>query len=404
MTATEDHDRIAFDPHDPTFARDGVPFDVLERIRADEPVYRTPAGNWYLSRYHDVEAALKDVDTFRAELGPITGIPGGVLTIPADEHYLSEIPEPRHSAVRRIFNSALATNRVRTVEPLIVEECHRLVDVMLAAEVADLHDGYAAVIPAFAMTQIIGVDAGDVTEFMRWSMDGTLMSRPSTPGVPATGPATHPYFAARVAEQRALPEPTSHLFKVLLTTEVEGATLNDHEVVTQLHFMLQAGVHTTRGFLTHLVNRLVREPDVFAALQADRELVPRFCEESLRHDAPVQRTTRLCTRDTDIAGHPIAAGDWVEMGISSGNRDEAVYERGEEFRLDRPDPRRHLAFGAGSHVCPGATLSRVEGLAAVNVLLDRLEALHTVDGAAYPPVPGSLGHVPIPARLVARPS
>lgn len=403
MPSAGDHDsRITFDPHDPSFPRDGVPFDVLARIRAEDPVYRTPAGAWYLSRYADVEAALKDVDTFRADLGPITGLPGGVLTVPPDEHYLSEIPEPRHSAVRRIFNSALATNRVRAVEPAIADECHRLVDVMLAADVADLHDDYAAVIPAFAMTQIIGVDAADVAEFARWSMDGTLMTRPSTPGAPDAGPATHPYFAAKVAEQRALPEPTSHLFKVLLTTEVEGAPLNDHEVVTQLHFMLQAGVHTTRGFLTHLVNRLVREPDLFATLQADRELVSRFCEESLRHDAPVQRTTRLCTRDATVDGHAIAEGEWVEMGISSGNRDEAMYERSGEFRLDRPDPRRHLAFGAGSHVCPGATLARVEGLAAVNVLLDRLEGLDEIDGAEYPPVPGNLGHAPIPARLRPR--
>ena len=65
-----------FDPHDTQFAEIGVPFDVLQRIRREEPVYRTPSGAWYLSRYVDVEAALTDVDTFRAELGPITGHPG----------------------------------------------------------------------------------------------------------------------------------------------------------------------------------------------------------------------------------------------------------------------------------------------------------------------------------------
>ena len=395
-------DEITFDPHDPTFVEVGVPFDVLARIRREQPVFRTPGGAHYLSRYADVEAALKDVDVFWAELGPITGIPAGVATIPADQHYLSEIPEPRHGAVRRLFNATLGTHRVKAVEGEIEAECHRLVDALLAAEVADLHDGYAAAIPAFAMAHVMGLGRDAVSEFMRWSEDGTLMSRPATPGVGPEGPPSHPFFEARIAEQRALPQPSSHLFQVLLTTEVEGRLLTDREAVTQLHFMIQAGVHTTRSLLTHVVNRLVQQPELWEALDADRELVPRYVEESLRHDSPVQRTTRRCAHATEVDGVAVAEGEWVEMGIGSANRDEDVYPDPDAFRLDRDDPRHHLAFGAGSHVCPGATLARLEAVTAVLVLLDRLERLEAVPGATYPPLPGSLGHQPIPAHLVPR--
>jgi cytochrome P450 len=393
---------IAFDPHDVRFVEEGVPFDVLARIRRDEPVYQTPSGAWYLSRYADVEGALKDVDTFRAELGPITGIPGGVVTIPEDQHYLSEILEPRHGMIRRLFNAVLATHRMREVEPAITAECHRLVDRMLAADVANLHDDYAAQIPAFTMALIMGVGPGGAARFMQWSEDGTLMTRPATPGVPPEGPATNQFFEARIAEQRALPEPTSHVFKVLLGAEIEGRPLTDREIATQLHFMIQAGVHTTRSFLVHLMNRLVQEPDLFAALVDDEELIPPYLEESLRHDSPVQRTTRLCTRDAEIDGTPLHEGEWVEMGIGSANRDERVYDDPAAFRLDRPDARGHLAFGAGSHVCPGATLARLEGATAVRVLLERVREVQTVEGAHYPPLPGSLGHQAVPARLVAR--
>ena len=395
-------DDITFDPHDTSFVEVGVPFDVLGRIRAECPVYRTPSGSWYLSRYADVEGALKDVDTFRAELGPITGIPAGVLTIPADQHYLSEIPEPRHGKIRKLFNATLGAHRTREVEPSLRDECNRLVDRMLAVDVADLHDGYAAAIPAFAMAQIMGLGDDAVAEFMQWSVDGSLMSRPATPGVPAGGPASHVFFAARIAEQRALSTPSSKVFEVLLGAEIDGQPLTDQEIITQLHFMIQAGVHTTRAFLVHLVNRLVQEPDLFATLDRDRDLVPNFLEESLRHDAPVQRTTRLCTRDTSIGGTDVTEGTWVEMGIGSANRDEAMFDDPAAFRLDRPDPRTHLGFGAGSHVCPGATLARLEGLIAVQTLLDRVAELRMVPGAAYPPIPGSLGHQPIPAHLVAR--
>lgn len=393
---------IEFDPHDPRFVEAGVPFDVLARIRAEEPVYRTPRGAWYLSRYEDVEAALVDVDTFRAELGPITGIPAGCASIPEDQHFLSEIPEPRHGRIRRLFNAIFAWHRVRLIEPVLEQECHRLVDALLAKGEADLHGEYALCIPAFAMSHIMGFGHDAVPLFMKWSSDGTIMSRPATPGVPPEGPASHVFFAAKLAEQRALPTPTNHVFQVLLGAEIEGRPLAEREMTTQLHFMVQAGVHTTRSFLAHLVNRLVQTPALFAQLAADRDLIPAFLEESLRHDSPVQRTTRVATRDVEIGGVLIRKGETVEMGIGSANRQDSVYAAPAEFRLDRPDPRGHLAFGAGSHVCPGAMLARLEGATAVKVLLDRVEALERVEGAAYPPLPGSLGHQAIPAVLVAR--
>ena len=100
-----------------------------------------------------------------------------------------------------------------------------------------------------------------------------------------------------------------------------------------------------------------------------------------------------------IEGHTIEVGDWVEVGIGSANRD---LPDGDEFRLDRADPRDHLAFGAGSRVCPGATLARLEAATAVEALLDRCASIEGVEGASHPPVPGSLGYAPIPVVLVSR--
>ena len=262
-----EHD-IRFDPHDSRFVEEGVPFEILRRIRREQPVYRTPSGSWYLSRHADVEAALVDVDTFHAELGPITGIPAGVATIPEEQHFLSEIPEPRHGRIRRLYNAIFAWHRVRQIEPILEAECHRLIDALFAADTPDLHEGYAMSIPAFAMSHIMGFGRDAVPDFMRWSSDGTIMTRPATPGVSPEGPASHIYFRARIAEQRALPEPSNHVFKVLLGAEIEGRPLTDLELTTQLHFMVQAGVHTTRSFLAHLMNRLVQDPSLHARLDA----------------------------------------------------------------------------------------------------------------------------------------
>ncbi|WP_170304777.1 cytochrome P450 [Croceicoccus estronivorus] len=393
---------IVFDPHDTRFAEEGIPFDTLARIRREQPVYRTPGGTWYLSRRDDVAAALADVGTFRADLGPITGIPAGIETIPEEQHYLSEILEPRHKAIRRLITASMSSARLKALIPLLREECARLVDAMIDQPVANLHDGYAMAIPAFAMARIMDLDDDAADRFMDWSWDGTLLQRPISPGVPPEGPASHVFFEAYLAEQRALPTPSNDLLKLLIEATVEGAPLSDAEIVTQLHFLIQAGVHTTRSLLTHLFNRLVQEPETWAAIVADRSLIERFIEESLRRDAPVQRTTRRCMRDTVFAGVEMREGDVVEAGIGSANLDETAHDSPEAFRLDRADPRRHLAFGAGSHICPGAALARLEATIAIETLLDRVERMDRVEGAIYPPLPGSLGHQPIPARLVAR--
>lgn len=392
----------AFDPHDPRFAHDGIPFDLLARIRREEPVCRTRHGNWYLARFDDVSAALTDVETFRADLGPITGIPAGVETIPEDQHYLSEIPEPRHKAVRRLITAAMSSARLKAVDIELRAECARLVDAMLTRGEADLHGDYAIAIPAFAMARIMALDDTAIGHFMRWSWDGTLLQRLCSPGVAPEGPASHLFFARYLAEQRAMGRPDNDLMRLLLEARIDDVPLSDAEIVTQLHFMIQAGVHTTRGLLVHLVNRLVQDRALWDAVHANRDLVPLLIEESLRRDSPVQRTTRRCTRDVSFGGVDMRAGELVEMGIGSANHDEALVKDGETFRLDRADPKRHLAFGAGSHICPGAALARLEARIAVETLLDRLSAMEPVPDVSYPPLPGSLGHQPVPARLIAR--
>jgi cytochrome P450 len=394
---------LTFDPHDPRHLIDGVPFDHLARVRAEQPICPTPTGASYLSRFALVEAALKDVDTFRADLARLSGV-DGVEHVPADQLFLSEMHEPRHGNVRRLFNSTFGPHRMAKLESSIRDTCNGLVDDMLrsqdSGEVADLHSQYALPLPGIVMTHIMGLPEDTPEKFMEWSESGMIMKRPCSPDV---GDGRHPLqnlFREQLDERRALDEMPADVFRTLADAAIDGVPMTDQEIVTQLQFMVQAGVHTTRGHITHLVERLLIDPALFTQLQDDRSLIPNYIEESLRHDAPVQRTSRRCTHATELGGVALDEGAWVEMGIASANRDESVYEDPEVFRLDRPQPRNHLAFGAGSHICPGAALARLEGVLAVEVLLDRFERLDTIEDATYPPIPGNLGHIPIPAVLV----
>lgn len=388
----------AFDPYDPAQLVDGVPFDVLAELRAECPVSRTAQGSWYLSRRADAEMALRSIEVFRADLGPATGV-RGLEDVPDDQLFLSELMEPRHGETRRIYNACFGPHRVREAEPAVRAICLELLTPLLAGGEADL-SVYASLLPGRVLAHMMGLPDDASGRFMQWSADGTLMARPVTPGV--DGPPIHTWFAGLVAEQRRLPRPTNHIFGLLLEAEVEGRPLTDTEIVTQLHFMVMAGVHTTRGLLTHVVQRLAQDPALFDSLAAEPDLVPVYVEESLRHDAPVQRTTRRVLQPVTVDGNEITPGEWVEVGIASANRDEQVCDDPESFRLDRPAPRDHLAFGAGAHVCPGATLARLEATAAVETLLEKVRAIDLVPGATYPPLPGNLGHAPIPVRLHRR--
>jgi cytochrome P450 len=389
---------LVFDPHDPRHVTDGVPFDVLASVRREQPVFPTPSGAWYLSTYELVETALRDVDTFRTDLSVHSGLEG-VEQVPVEQLFLSEIEEPRHGQIRRIFNATFGPQRLANYEPIVRESCERLVVAWPDDRIVDLHGDYAARIPGLVMAKIMGLPDDIVDRFDKWSRDGTIMARPCSPQF---GEGRHPLqneLASELARRRNLPEMPDDVFRRLAQADVGGAPLTDQEIVTQLHFMIQAGVHTTRGLLTHLVNRLLHDDVIAMQLRADPTLVDAFVEESLRHDAPVQRTTRRCTRAATLGDVELQAGDWLEMGIASANRDERLFRDGEEFQLGREDDARHIAFGAGPHVCPGASLARLEGAMAVRVLLERCARLDTVRGATYPPIPGSLGHQPIPARI-----
>ncbi|HEX3564312.1 MAG TPA: cytochrome P450 [Acidimicrobiales bacterium] len=391
-----------YDSNDPSQLTDGVPFDRLAQLRRETPVCPTPTGSWYVARFNDVEASLKNVGTFRADLGRMSGVEG-IEAVPSDQLFLSEIGGPRHAQIRRLFNATFGPQRTPRDEPFIRSTCHALLDELLLEDEVDLHAGYAMPIPGLVMAHVMGLPHEAAAKFMAWSVDGMIMKRPCSPDV---GVGNHPlqnFFAEELAVRRASSAPTEDVFTTLMDAVVEGEPLTDQEIVTELHFMIQAGVHTTRGLLVHLVQRLLLDPDLYQQLRSDHSLVPAYMEESLRFDAPVQRTSRRCMAGTDIEGVALRPGAWVEMGIASANRDDAVFDDPETFRLDRPQPRGHLTFGAGPHVCPGASLARLEGLTAVEVLMERVSHMEPVAGATYPPLPGNLGHLPVPARLVAAP-
>ena len=163
-----------------------------------------------------------------------------------------------------------------------------------------------------------------------------------------------------------------------LTTEVDGETLEPRNIRAQILFMIGAGSDTTKNVIGNLIYRLGLDQEAYAALREDPELVDAAIEESLRMDAPAQFMVRNCRQDTELVGQPVEEGTKVLMCIGSGNHDESKFEDPDTFRLDRAT-REHLSFGSGPHICPGATLARLEVRTLMREFTKRIASFRIVD-------------------------
>ncbi|MEX1218050.1 MAG: cytochrome P450 [Acidimicrobiales bacterium] len=359
---------MSFDPLSASFDNPG-----FRELREQCPVSRTEMGPLYFARYADSVAGSKDVSRYVASFRE----PG--VVVPDEEQLVSEIPEPRHGQIRKIINSAIAAHRIGRVEPFCFELCNSLLDGFVGrAEPIDLVSEYVMPVPNNVIAHLLGAPAEDFHLWAQWSdevVQGTYPTQNRNErgeGLAGAHPEFVEYVDALIAERRL--RPTDDFITRLVSTEVNGRKLTDIEARSQLVFLFISGNETTRHLIGNLLWRVIDDPLLFATLKADRSLLPMAVEESLRLDPPVKFLMRNCMAETEVARVAIAAGEKVVFGLGSANRDENQFEDADAFRLDRPEPRSHLSFGGGPHVCPGATLARLEARVALDVFLDRVES------------------------------
>jgi hypothetical protein len=391
----------SLDVFDPLDVRDGIPHAGLARLRAERPVHHTPNDIFYLALQEDVLAAARAVLTFRSSFRE----PG--VVVPPEEMLISEIPEPRHGRLRKIVNSAVAAHRLGRVEPVLRELASELLERALETGGAELVKELITPIPTSVIAHLLGVPPSDWALWAHWS-DEVVQGDYPAKNRTARGEGLaggHPEFAAYIDEQiarrRKASDPPDDFMTRLLRTEVDGVRLTDVEARTLIAFLLVAGNETTRHLLGNLVHRMAIEPETYAAIRADRSLVSNAVEESLRMDPPVAVLMRECCEDTEVRGVPIPRKARVAFGIASANRDERCYDEPDRFRLDRRDPKAHVAFGGGPHVCPGAALARLEGRVLLDLLAERVSEIRLPKGFRRQKVPvfWAEGPVALPAEL-----
>jgi cytochrome P450 len=375
---------FAFNPFDEASRRD--PFALYARARREHPVWAHdgfPVVSVF--RFDDAQAILRDPVTWSSVFPP----PPGLTAEDLPPSMLVSDP-PEHTRLRGLVSQAFTPRMIRRLETRAVEIAHALVGAALERREVDLVEALTYPLPVILIAEIIGVPAEDRERFKTWSdaLVANLGAILLTP-LPEEQIATQrrirleleEYFVRLVDEQRA--RPRDDLLSGLVAAEVEGSRLSFQELLAMLILLLVAGNETTTNLIGNAVLALLDHPDVLAALRARPDLLPGAIDEVMRFSSPVQMDPRRATRDLELHGCPIAAGQFVLCWLGSANRDEATFARPGEFDIHRTD-NRHLGFGFGPHYCLGASLASLEARVALRVLLERTRSFRRVDDAPLP--------------------
>jgi len=162
-------------------------------------------------------------------------------------------------------------------------------------------------------------------------------------------------------------EPADDMVTDWVQGEARGCPMSDTKLINETGLVISGGAETTRTVISRGLVAFAEHPDQWEAMAADPSLVPGAVEELIRWVTPLNNFFRTVTRDDHIGEQPVRAGDRVALLYPSANRDEAVFDRPDDFDITR-DPNPHVAFGRGTHFCLGANLARVE----LRILFERL--------------------------------
>ncbi|MEQ8859103.1 MAG: cytochrome P450 [Pseudomonadales bacterium] len=373
------------------------PYAAYRTLRDEAPVFHVPEMNLhYVTRYDLIRQAIRDTETFSSRFDAFMNAvaQAGLSAMPEETRQrlqavsarMIEIPptmltldEPDHtryrSLVSRLFTGSQIRNSEDPVRAVIAEEADRFAE----HGAADFMAGFAFPVPLRIISDRLGIPEEDRVFFYDAATAAAAGLRMS-PVAPdetvrrAELAVNLQQLLVRLIEQRR-ERPQQDMITILATSELEGEDrlLTHGEALSILNQFLVAGHETTTSTFGWGMRILCEHPGLQDELRGNPKLVKTFVEEALRLEAPVQGLPRLVTRDTELGGYPLKAGELVMLRYGAGNRDERQFENPDDVDIRREKAGMHLAFGSGVHHCIGAPLARQELTLGFPALLARMQ-------------------------------
>jgi len=331
----------------------------------------------YVTRHAECREALRDTESF----SNASGMKAPGVEVPFEDRILGELDPPQHSVVRRVMVTALTPKVVHAAEPFIRDTAEGLLDEVTVPGRADLVSAFSVPLPNRVTVHLLGFPAKDADTIATWAGELMVSEFPRTnrtergEGFAGAFPEFAGYIDDKIDHrirevERGKPVPDDVLTR-LVQLEVDGERLNRNQLRALTRNLITGGLTTTSQLLGNLLYELLTVPGLEQVVRADEGALTNAVEESLRIAPPLLFLARGCAHDTSIGDSPIAAGERVIVGTGSANRDELLFEDGDEFRVDRPNADQHLTFGYGPHVCPGAAMARIVARIGIAAFLER---------------------------------
>lgn len=384
-----------FDIHDPAFIAD--PYPTLNALRESTPIHRNPqTGQWVLTRFADVHAALRDRRLGRAythlythaELGHPEPDPRWADFHEHESWSLLCLEPPDHTRLRRLVSKVFTPSSIATLQPRIEALSSELLDRCADRGSFDLIADYAQPFSVAVICSMLGVPVEDTQRLLDWSHAIVKMYEMSATEETkvAANDAAREYIAYTrelIADKRRRPDEL--LVSALVGVEDAGDTLTEAEIVSTTMVLLEAGHEATVNTLGNGVRALMHHRDQWDRLVAGEVAPATAVEELLRWDAPLHMFERWVLQpDVEIAGQRLEVGDEIAMLFGAAQRDPRRFDNPDAFDVGRGDAG-HIGFGGGLHFCIGAPLARAEVAQSLDGLVRRFPDLRLTAEPTYHP-------------------
>ncbi|MEY4372338.1 MAG: hypothetical protein RL219_1107 [Actinomycetota bacterium] len=389
---SDDRVHSSVDPTDPGFI--ACPFPTYARLRAETPVSYVPHGRgfWFVTRHDLVLQVVSDPKTFSSDVRSLAfdEFPPALLQQMAEisRAGVQNVPTlltadpPVHTRNRRLVSRAFTPRAAKEHEPFMRGVCRELLSKFVPGSTVDFVHDFAVPLPVRVIAEALAVPADRADDFKRWSdaavaLIGSKLSDEEVLRSLREGNELGAFVIEQIQHRRS--NPGGDLLSTLTharlsddeTADLAGDAarqLSDGEIYSIIRQVLVAGNETTTNLLTQMMVRFANEPQWWELMRSDPSVIPAVVEESLRMITPSAVNQRITTRDVELGGVTIPAGENVLVIYLSADHDERVFPEPERFDPTRPNLAEHLAFGRGIHFCVGASLARLE----VRVALEEL--------------------------------
>lgn len=376
-----------------------TPYALYRELRARCPVAHTDelGGFWALTRHEDVARVAADYETYT------TTVQNVVPKVAASGRRPPlHLDPPDHTPYRKAITPLLGGKRVDRLRPFIERLCDALLDPLVAKGGGDICAEYASVLPIRVFAEWMNLPL----EQAEWLADvarkyARAVGMSDMDATKDNSALLYELALHLLNDRKANPrDPAQDMSSALLAVRVDGAALPDDMIIGTIRQVLVVGIIAPQIVFGSMVVHLAKDPLLQARLRANRELIAPAVEEFLRLYTPYRGFARTAVHDVTLHGVTIPAGEAVALVYAAANRDSAVFEDAESFRLDRPNMKESLAFGRGPHMCPGAGLARLQLCVALEALLERT-ARFSLDGEPVPARMPEIGAQVVPVAFHA---